>query len=528
MNLQLHRAPWSAFVGQKGIDLQESDVIELDWVLLPRLVGRLPLGFRWNRCQPMVACWGQSGFPHHYDVALPDQGRQHRCGISVGKGDVIEFQSYTPRAREENREEDVRERWLQWQYLRYKELAHVTESHTNFECPLSFGARREWPTVQAEWSKSSEDHAELSLIVELAERSKLITALERIAARPRRMLRRVHRSLRMPKIQEMDHQAIRDLCRRPGRTPAEKAGPKQELIAVVREDTTDLPENRVLLWCVRRMERMARAWCHRNILFRNGERYMAVHRLLLLLHRLSRQPDLKTVSPLQHHMVTPTYCFQFERQYREVWRMYLLIRREEKAIDDLWRWQGHLWGSTTRLILASLLFGIKDWSEERVSTPYFRSEGTCGEWTAGPSTPGPWRTPQGTCQILDSRDMHSQHFGTDIGLPPDVLSSGADTILAMTDEKKIILTWSCLSGKTQHGLSLPDLDALDTRLDRLVLDCGWKGRSIVFLAEPEATGDEVEWVEELGRVRVLRLPTGLHYHWDDLKAGLELVLEDTG
>lgn len=342
------------------------------------------------------------------------------------------------------------------------------------------------------------------------------------------MLRRVHQRQKLAKIQEMDHQALRVLSQTPGRTPAEKAGPRQELVAVVKEDTSDLPENAVLIWSARRLKQMAHAYCRRNENWRGQERFSAVQRLGRLLDGILYHPNLQEVGVLHHHLITPTYCFQFEHRYRHIWNAYVRIRRQDQAIDDVWRWQGHLWGTTARLILSSLFLDANGWEEVRPSTPYFRLEGACGDWTAGPSVPGPYSSSIGKCEIVDLRDEMCRAQVARLGLPEDVLKSGADWILCWPSKQALCLMWAVLSGtsKVKSPDNPPDLDVLRKRMGSLSATTDWTWTGWILQAFPEHLPDEVEWIVAQSPVYVLQLPAALHLHWGDLIAGLNMTLEE--
>jgi len=530
--LELQAAPWGGFAGLPGIPLSELDGRELSWLLIPRLHGSLAprtSALVWNGRSLVRAGWGRGHFPESWDLPLSEHGAEQTFAGPDGLRGVFRLVRLGPRARDEDREEDPRERWLHWQYERYKKLARPEPErfHDLLECAISAGARRSWAAVRAAWAQSGEGEAELSLIVELAARTRLIRALESIARSPRRMLRRAHSMQPLSRVREMDPAALRELSRRPGRTVAERAGPRQEILATVREETTDVPENRIFLWTVRRMERMGIFWCKRNERHQHSSRYQSVRRFLFLLRRIQNQEQLLGVSPLQHHMTVPSYCFQFESRYREIWRAYGELRREEHALDDLWRWQGHLWSGTARLVLDSLLAELPGWNELRMSTPYFRSEGLRGEWVVGPSTPGPWKTPRGLCDVFDLREETSvEILCRDLRLPAEIAASGADRVLVLHEPGVVLLTWSCLPAVREAGLPLPGIEDLDGRLRRLSEEASWDARALVLVAEPEATGTDVDWIEEWGRVHVLRFPRDVHRHWGDLAAGLELSLED--
>ncbi len=528
MTLVLHSSPWGHFCGMTGLALEKGLEEKLELEVLPRLVGALPAGFAWNGKKPVCAVREVKGHPAQFDLPLLTHEGRNDFSCPGWRGEAF-LRGLPNRAfEEEEREEDLREQWLMWQYERYKELAHVEsgakEDFAALEGSLPFGARRTWATVCATWKRGSEDTAELSLIVELARRQDLLQALNSISRSPRRMLRRIHQPIKLSRIQEMDPYSMRRYAEALGRTPAEKAGPRQELIAVVKEDTADLPENSVLMWSVRRMERMAAAYCRRNAAWKGHERYESVRRLLLVLGIILRNPSLRQVGALQHHMTTPTYCFQFERRYRHVWRAYLEIRKQQRAVDDAWRWQGRVWASTARILLASLLLENQAWMEARVSTPYFCAEGKAGEWTLGPTVPGPLSSPLGPCHVVDFRDPWAEEQADRLHLPDRVFASGADWVLCWPGDRILCLAWAALAGHA--GAQPPDLPALRARLEGLCASTGWTWTGIVVLGLPEVGPEDHEWLDGQPPLLLLRLPFPLHRSWGDLGAGLHLTLEE--
>ncbi len=342
------------------------------------------------------------------------------------------------------------------------------------------------------------------------------------------MLLRKHKPRKVSRIEEMDPATLRAYARAPGRTPAQKAGPRQELLAVVREDTVDLPENRVFLWLVQRLRSMARSWClqHQDVQDHGGFA-KRVKALGTLAQKAERSEQLASVGALSHHMHSPTYCLQFDRRYRQIWRAYREIRTQDQMMNDAFRWQPRLWATTSRLLLAALLQDKQGtgWKEERLSTPYFRAESVCGEWLQGPSTPGPFVAgDMGRCHVVDLRSDGTSGVHTAFGLPKDACESGAECILVWPDRRRLCLVWTAVVYEANDGLV--GQDALMRRLTALDQAGGWRWSGLVMRADPGQSAQQSDWVDQDPRLCILRFPRDMHAHWGDLGAGLNLALEE--
>src|SRR6266496_6404390 len=106
-------------------------------------------------------------------------------------------------------------------------------------------ARLDWGVVWRRWRKvSNGEEPRTARIVEIA-RSHL-AAIRDVCERPRRMLVRQREAVSVGRVQELDAICLRDLIRRPGRTVLEKAGARQEIMAITRRESVDTAENRVI------------------------------------------------------------------------------------------------------------------------------------------------------------------------------------------------------------------------------------------------------------------------------------------
>ena len=360
----------------------------------------------------------------------------------------------------------------------------------------------------------------MSLVVLLARDEKLIRAIRAISRSPRRMLLKQHARVPIARIKEMDATTLRAYSRAPGRTAAQKAGARQELLAVVRRDTTDLLENRLLLWTGKRIERMARDYEENNKQFARSSRFQQVRALRRLVQQALRAPELMEVKMLIEHPDSPTYCLQHHARYREIWRTYLRIRKQEKVEDDAWRWQGRLWGTTVRMILGATLVEIDGYSEAAVSTPAFLGEATRGDWLAAHSTPGTFHTPFGELHMVDLRSHDGAGYLEYLGVPHDALTSGADVLLVCPESRSATLVWSLIADPAEYETPV---HSLRDHLQRKSEEGDWTWSGWLIPAHPEAAVSEVE-LESDGLLTTLRFPTPLGGEWEQLKGAVRNLL----
>jgi hypothetical protein len=219
------------------------------------------------------------------------------------------------------------------------------------------------------WKKTTESaDARYSLIVRIA--TEVASLLEDVCRRPRRVLRRERAMEDLARIAQVDAACIRWISRQPGRSVAEKAGPKQQLLSVVRVEHADTLENRVLRDFAVRAIRESDAYCVENRAFRDGPRVQLVSRFRRLLHRLLRETDLATVSPLSGYP-EPNYVLMFDQRYKIVWHWYQKLRRLQQEQEDLWRWRHRVWAE---IVLCNILVTLHELSAELIGDrPLFRS-----------------------------------------------------------------------------------------------------------------------------------------------------------
>lgn len=527
MNSLIFSNPWDKFCGVPGAQIGASRNIEVTVGAGLRLYldHHQSEKFRWNGSGLSEPVSHSSGDMSFTTLPMPDSGReQHASKYSlenINDGD-LKVCGLPVRARVKDRDSDLRERWILWQNQRYKELTHP-EDFGELDIEFHSGVRRGWESVKTAWKSGGEDQAEMSLIVELSRNLKLKSSLVRISSNPRKMLERLHASQKLSKIREFDSHSLREYARAPGRNLAEKGGAKQELIAVINEETADLSENRVTLWTVRRMYEMAVSYIERNKFFLRKTRVKRVAQFRDVCKECVVSMEELDVSFLPHHLDSPTYCLQFESRYQHVWSAYKKIRKQDQEVDDSWKWQNSLWGNSSRLILGSLFQEIEGWAEVAESTAYFRKESIQGEWLIGPYVPGPFETQQGSCHIVDLKTDFGKSQIRDFELPLEVFESGCDWILVWPSVHRICLVWSGIAESSQGDLE--GYSILNDRLLSLSSGSYWKWSSVILLAEPCVGSAQSEWIDSGDHYVVLRIPEKIYENWEDLKAGLDLALE---
>lgn len=310
--------------------------------------------------------------------------------------------------------------------------------------------RRSWEHVRATWLEPDPDEPRMELIVRMAQDERLRVALESVSGYPRRILLRVREQTKIGRITELDAACIRDFARRPGRSPIEKAGTRQELLAVRRQASHDTLENRVSCWTLDELHRRSHQWKRRHHHSRAsaGTRAKAVTRLSSISTQLRNSESLAPVETKGLlNPVVANYPLLMETRYRHIYRAYKKLLRYNRVIDDAWTWRRALWTDAVRQLIACSLF--TEWKDGMTtSLPYFRTEGERGRWIATPSSPGPFETAQGPLIVLDAHDV--ENLGEQWWSSPPapwfhrIGALGPDLVLWWPKAQAVVVVWSVL------------------------------------------------------------------------------------
>ena len=158
-----------------------------------------------------------------------------------------------------------------------------------------------------------------------------------LSASPRKVLRRIHRTVPVGAATEMDDRTLRWLVKQPGRDTAERAGTRQTVFAPVREESLDTLENRTLRAVAEMSTRLVGESVVRDP--KKRELLAAYRRRCRTLDRDLRLRGVRTVQP----GVSPNYVLQHDARYQTVWSAWQALIRHDRARDLVWIWQSRSW-----------------------------------------------------------------------------------------------------------------------------------------------------------------------------------------
>lgn len=205
--------------------------------------------------------------------------------------------------------------------------------------------------------------ATLPSIVSLNRRYKLEQKLDAIASKLCQQLRRRAELMPVARIQEMDAYCLRDYIRRPGKTLAQKAGEKQELMGINRYSDRNTPENKFLLDFT---TKILRPECIR---YENSQaqQYRAeIMRLRYLIDRLVQRIEVeddnklasdRIFSPASGVYLTarPNYTLLQNPLYSSFYRAYLDYIRDASERQQVWPFRNQLLADAVYVCLAAAL-----------------------------------------------------------------------------------------------------------------------------------------------------------------------------
>ncbi len=234
-----------------------------------------------------------------------------------------------------------------------------------------------WQELHRRWTGEDAGMPQMHVIVRHAR--EVSSVLERLGRRPRKVLRRVHRRLPVGRVQEIDRRAMLWMARQPGEQLAEKAGDRQRLLAVAREENFDILENRVLRAYAELASRVGRDYLDRNRTRRATRRARDVQRFVQRCQRLARELKEKDVR-LAEPGVTPNFVLQQNPDYHKIWVSWKELRDQDRIEDDLWRWQALSWAEYCSLVLMVALIAVPGAQVVATAPIWFRDEQRRGAW----------------------------------------------------------------------------------------------------------------------------------------------------
>lgn len=300
---------------------------------------------------------------------------------------------------------------------------------------------------QTYWAHDDED-GPLRLIVRIALDCSMF--LERICERPRRILRRERQPERLDRVQQMDDACIRWFVRQPGRTILEKAGPRQRVLSVVRLETADTPENRIVRDFLERCLRASHVYVRENTRRQSSYRVQTVRRFRNRLVQWIRRSDIAQV-PLPDGVPKPNYVLQFDERYSRIWYWYERLRRQQLYEDEMWRWQHRTWAEHMALAFLRALGELQGTDRGFRQEIYLRSDQSAGRFIDERSSLGVWVIDAAGSLLIESF-LRSQIANTDTLSTrlKGIAALGADLVLATSGRVardgglRVLAVWSSL------------------------------------------------------------------------------------
>lgn len=200
------------------------------------------------------------------------------------------------------------------------------------------------------WSSCADDlEPRLALIVRIAQKAGPV--VRDLVPHPRRILRRERALQRIEKVRQIDPAGIRWLARQQGQSLAERAGPRQRLLAVVRHESVDTLENRVLADFLNRCHAEAADWIQDHQSQSDHERFRVVSSFERYC-RVSAGGEPFSLLSRPSGIPTPNYVLLQDERYSQVWAWYLQLARRQQVYDSMWAWSQRALAESVTLAIA--------------------------------------------------------------------------------------------------------------------------------------------------------------------------------
>lgn len=252
-------------------------------------------------------------------------------------------------------------------------LARVQELGEALDDPLNV-----WSRLREAWERAeNEEDPRMAEIVRQAR--EVLPQLRDLEPRIRRVLRRARERISLDRVQEMDRASMRWLVRQPGRTIAERAGASQRILATVRRENFDTPENRVVHAYTLLASEVAREWMREHPKAKASRRYGQVDALAKFCRAFSQLLESLDVR-IAEAGITPNYVLMQDPGYNRIYEAWKRLLREQIILDDLWAWQAETWTDFSVLAIVLALNELDDAELIAQSPILWRSEATLGRW----------------------------------------------------------------------------------------------------------------------------------------------------
>lgn len=392
-------------------------------------------------------------------------------------------------------------------------------------------ARLDWRAVWSRWKKvSTGEEPRTARIVEIARTH--LAAIRDVCERPRRMLVRQREAVAVGRVQELDVICLRDLIRRPGRNVLEKAGARQEIMAITRRESVDTAENRVMRDFIRLSQHRARAYERENGRARAHLKVRTVIDLRRNCERLDAWSPLSTVGKLVG-VARPNYVLQKDRRYHPLWIQYEKLRREEEAVDNIWAWGRQLWAEFVRGVVTSFLLSdearsVCAWRADGDVKSYLRAEHVAGGFIPAPSVSSRWVHRDGGARMFL---VHPTHAHLCPGLEELLPRLGAELALVVypADGSLSPMALLCIYSVLSLQTNAPQREAMPASLQSTLEQVAQQNPGLNLrglLLRGEWQGEHKPENPRYGRVDYLSAPAGGEFWFHDFPDLLTILLEE--
>ncbi len=166
--------------------------------------------------------------------------------------------------------------------------------------------------------------------------SRHLPLIETLIHSMRKTLRRKRDMVSISEVQQVDAHCLRWLARQPGHTASEKAGTRQKLMAVVREETRNTLENRVLKDFIIRVAVLARCYLQQyESIYSKSQQIIEVRRLRNCLNFALKLPEIQNL-PAMKSLVQPNYVLLHDSKYSKLWELYRLVLAHTRMAEIVW------------------------------------------------------------------------------------------------------------------------------------------------------------------------------------------------
>lgn len=239
--------------------------------------------------------------------------------------------------------------------LRYEAECYADKIREQINFRLDGSMPLNWVNVVKSFIPESEPPMELIVQIATGYRSNLF----KLAASPRKILRQFHQKEHLSRVQRIDTRCLMWLTRQSGRDTLEKAGSRQQILSVVRKETHDTLENRVL-------KRMIELSCNKSFdyfrryrsKFEDTPRLKMVRLFALETKKILRDERFNEIGLLLRSP-KPNYVLMFDARYRDMWNWYSRMVHQQEETEAAWSWQSRLFSDWCRVAVTVGIWGFQ-------------------------------------------------------------------------------------------------------------------------------------------------------------------------